>query len=83
MKANGEMDWNNVDLTNSYEKDQDFLNSYSFDTLLMEIHCNIPKEKITPEVIMKHAKEVLKNRYDEALSILESNLTNITNEAKK
>ena len=35
------MDWKNVDLSSDYERSQDILSSYSFDTLLLEISCNI------------------------------------------
>lgn len=34
------MDWKNIDLASNYERNQTFLDGYSFETLLLEIDCN-------------------------------------------
>jgi len=49
------MDWKNIDLTSGYERDQNFLDGYDFETLLLEIHCNM--KEITKEAILGHAKK--------------------------
>ena len=71
------MDWNNVDLKDGYQRSQTFLDGYSFDTLLLELQCNYPKEKLTKEVVMKHVTTIIENNVAEALSIVNSNLDNI------
>lgn len=43
------MDWKNVDLDDGYERDQNILDPYDFDTLLLEISCNV--RDINPETI--------------------------------
>jgi hypothetical protein len=73
------MDWNNIDLNSPSESAANILDSYSFDTLLLEISCNL--REITPATVRNQARESIKAKYQEALSILESNLINITNKA--
>ena len=74
------MDWKNIDLESGYEKSQNLMENYTFENLLLEIHCNEPN--INKEVIKDHAMSVFKAKYNEAIEILEANLTNITNHAK-
>lgn len=75
------MDWNNVDLTSDYERDQDFLTGYSFDTLLLEISCNL--RDIDEKTVRNHCYNELNNRIREAKEIFEANLSNIIKDAKK
>jgi len=75
------MNWKNVDLNSPYESSQKLLDSYSFDTLLLEVHCNL--KEITPETVRKQALESIKSNYQSALQTLEDNLLNITNKAKE
>lgn len=77
------MDWKNVNLNDGYEADQNLLENYTFSTLLLEIHCNLKKEELTPIQIKKHAREVIINKYFEAIEILEDNIDNIVNKAIK
>lgn len=35
------MNWNNINLENEYEANKNILEPYKFDTLLLEINCNI------------------------------------------
>jgi uncharacterized protein YfeS len=73
------MNWTNVDLKNDYERNQDFLDGYDFDTLLMEIQHNI--KDINADNVLDHVNKVLQNRTREAKEIIEDNLSNILKEA--
>ncbi len=75
------MDWNNVDLKSDYERNHDFLNGYSFETLLLEIACNL--REINKETVRKQFETELQNRIREANEIFEANLTNIVKEAQR
>lgn len=75
------MNWKNVNLNSPYESSQDMLDGYDFDTLLLEVSCNLTE--ITPETVRKQALESIKGKYQTALEILEDNLQNITNAALK
>ena len=77
------MDWNNVDLDSEYQKSQNLLENYTFSDLLLEIYCNFREEEIDEISIFEHAESVFKMKYDEAIEILNLNLKNITNHAKK
>lgn len=75
------MDWNNVDLTNDYERSRDFLTGYSFETLLLEVSCNL--REINKETIRKQFETELNSRIREAREIFEANLNNIVKEAQR
>lgn len=77
------MDYKNINLEDSYEREKPVLDSYSIDELLLEISCNFRKEAITPENVRRHIKEALDLRYWEALEIIEDNLDNICKQAIK
>ena len=77
------MNWNNVDMDSDYEKNQNILDPYNFNALLLEIQCNIKKENITKEAIIKQFNESLKNNLNSAKEVMESNIDNILKEAKK
>ena len=70
-------DWNNIDLTSGYERNLNILEPYNFETLLLELRCNIPTKDLTKAAVLKHAKDVLKAKYTEAMEILESNAENV------
>ena len=76
------MNWNNLDLTDdSHERDANLFDGLTFDTLLLEIHCNI--KDINPDTIRKQFIEDLTSRVDEARNIFEANIQGITKQAKK
>jgi hypothetical protein len=56
------------------------LDPYSFDTLLIEIACNLPE--INEKTVKAQAMESIKCKYQTAISILNDNLTNITKHAQ-
>jgi len=75
------MDWKNVNLTNAYERDQDILDSYSFDTLLLEIQCNL--REINKETVKKQFMESLNSKIESAKEVFFSNIDNIVKQAEK
>jgi hypothetical protein len=77
------MDWLNVNLEDSYEREQDFLDGYSFDTLLLEINCNMRKEDINEDSVMAHVERILSLRKLEAKGIIFANLKKIVEQVLK
>ena len=75
------MDWSSVDLTSEYERDSNLLDAYSFDTILLEINCNL--KEINVETVTEQFERVLSANVEEARSIFYSNLNNIVKQAKK
>lgn len=76
-----DIDWDNVDLEDSYFKEQKILDPISFADLLLTINCNISHP--TPENVRRQFNELLQANIEEAKEIFESNLINITNYSKK
>lgn len=74
------MNWNNVNLSDGYERDQNILDPYDFDTLLLEVSCNV--KHITEETVKAQAMESLRSKYNTAIEILNANLANITKHAQ-
>ncbi len=75
------MDWNNVDLKSGYERSQNILDGYDFDTLLLEIACNV--REINKESVKAQVMESLANNIRSAKEVFEANLDNITEQAIK
>lgn len=75
------MDWNNVDLNNGYERDQNILDPYSFDTLLLEISCNV--KEVTAKTVRQQFETSLQSKINCAREVFEANLANIVAEAIK
>lgn len=73
------MNWNNVNLTSEYERSRNLLENYTFDTLLLEVHCNL--QEINEKTVKAQAIHVINAKYREALELLSANLTNITQQA--
>lgn len=74
------MDWNNVDL-NSHERDAYIIDPYSFDTLLLEISCNL--REINHETVTAQFNESLNSKIQSAMEVFAANLDNIVKQAKK
>ena len=70
-------DWNNINLSSAYQRNLNILEPYDFETLLLELHCNIPTKDLTKEAVLSHAKEVINAKMIEAIEILESNVENV------
>jgi hypothetical protein len=77
------MDFFNIDLENNYEASQSILEKYTFDTLLLELHCNIQKENLNASEVKKHFEKELHAKIKEAREIFQANLTNIVKKAIK
>jgi len=75
-------DWSNIDLESS-ERHLNILDPYDFDTLLLEVSCNIRDEDLNASSIEAHAQQVLRAKYTEALQIVRDNIQNIRNQAIK
>lgn len=73
------MNWNNIDLSDKYERENPILDEYSCDMLLLEVSCNLPE--INHHTVREQAIKSLKSRYDEAVEILDDNLDNLVKEA--
>lgn len=68
------MNWNKIDLNDGYERDQNILDPYSSDDLLLEISCNLPV--INAETVRKQFLESLESKVTTAKEIFEANLNN-------
>lgn len=77
------MNWENINLLDSYERGQNILDPLNFDTFLLEISHNIKTCDLTEDNIKKEFEERLKMRIAEAKDIFNDNLTNITKQAIK
>ena len=75
------MDWKNVNLKDGYEREQDMLNGYSFDTLLLEIQCNL--KEINKKTVEEQFLTVLRYKIDDAKEVFYNNIDNIVTQAKK
>lgn len=81
MESTAGINWENVNLSDGYERNQNIIDPLSFDTLLLEINCNIPN--INSETVKKQFEEDLKNRIESAREVFENNLQNIIDNANE
>lgn len=80
MKTNNyATDWTNINLDSGYERDLDILDSYDFNSLLLEVECNL--KEINKETISKHFEAVIKERVRSAKEVFYNNLNNIVKNA--
>lgn len=75
------MNWNNINLKDNYERSQNIIDPLSFDTLLLEISCNVIE--INKENVLKQFETDLQNRIISARKIVLSNLDNIVKDAQE
>lgn len=73
--------WSNVDLNSPSERDSALVDAFTFDTLLLEINCNI--KEITPQAVRAQFEESLKLNIEQAREIFNDNLENIVKQAIK
>jgi hypothetical protein len=74
------IDWGNIDLNSPYQRSLNLIDELTFDTLLLEINCNL--WEINQETVRHQFEEDLNSRIEEAKSIFENNLQNLVNYAK-
>ena len=77
------MNYSKIDLASNYERNQDILNGYNLETLLLEIHCNLKDNELTAEGITKQFNESLAMNINSAKEIFKDNLESIIEQAKK
>lgn len=53
------------------------LDGVTFDELILQIHCNIPKDKITPECVRDQLHELLEGRMDDMWFLVWKNMDKI------
>ena len=75
------MDWKKINLQSEYERSLNILDPYNFDTLLLEISCNL--KVINKDTIKKQFDTVLSNKIESAKEVFKNNLENILKDALK
>lgn len=75
------MDWHNIDLSSPSESDSYLIDPLTFDTLLLEIGCNI--RDINARTVAEQFEEDLQSRVAEAREIFAANLQNIVQYAQQ
>ena len=75
------MDCKNVDLKDGYEREQNMLDGYNFDTLLLEIQCNL--KEINRKTVEEQFLKVLRYKINDAKEIFYNNIDNIVSQAKE
>ena len=70
-----------IDFTSDYEKSQNILEPYTFETLLLELHCNV--REIDETAARKQFEEELQSKIETAREIFEANLNGIVNQTRK
>lgn len=75
------MNWNNMDLSDSYERDQNLIEPLTFSTLLLEVGCNC--RDIEEATVKAQFEEDLQSRIDEAREVFKANLQNIVKRARE
>lgn len=75
------IDWHNVDFDSPSESSRNLIENLTFDTLLLEINCNLPE--INAETVAAQFEADLQSRIEEARSIFAANLENIVAHARK
>lgn len=73
------MDWNNIDTKSNYQMSQAIFDAYIFDTLMLEVSCNV--QVINQDTVRAQALESLRSKYESALEVLEANLDALTKQA--
>ncbi len=75
------MNWKKIDLNSEYEKDQNIVESYSTNDLLLEVSCNL--KEINEETVMKQFEDSLEANLRSAREVMKSNIKQIVEYAKK
>lgn len=68
-------------LGDDLDRYDNLLYGFTFDDLILAVHCNC--RKITPEAVLREAREILDIRMQDYRFLLENNLDEIIEEAKK
>lgn len=68
-------------LGDDLDRYDNLLDGFTFDDLILAAHCNC--REITPEAVLREAREILDSRMQDYRFLLENNLNEIIAEAKK
>lgn len=74
-------DWKNIDLNSPCERGLTIIDSLTFETLLLEIHCNL--QEINEKTVTEQFEKDLNSRIKTAREIFNANLKNIVKYANK
>ena len=75
------MDYLNINLNNDHERNSNLLDSYDFETLFLEISCNL--REINEETVKQQFYESLNSKIQSAKDIFNANLKNIVKYAQE
>ena len=75
------MDFLNINLNNDHERNTDILDGYDFETLFLEISCNL--REINEETVKQQFYESLNSKIQSAKDIFNANLKNIVKYAQE
>lgn len=69
--------WHRVDLSSPAECDRAIVDPYTFNGLLLQLHCNVKAEELTPEKIRETFEAELRGRMQCARETFEASLSEI------
>ena len=75
------MDYLNIDFSSDYERNSNILDGYDFETLFLEISCNLIE--INEETVKQQFYESLNSKIQSAKDIFNANLKNIVKHAQE
>ena len=75
------MDYLNIDFNSDHERNSNLLDSYDFETLFLEISCNLTE--INEETVKQQFYESLNSKIQSAKDIFNANLKNIVKYAQE
>ena len=75
------MDYSNIDFNSDYERNSNILDGYDFDTLFLEISCNL--REINEETVKQQFYESLNSNIQSAKDVFNANLKNIVKYAQE
>ena len=75
------MDYSSIDFNSDYERNSNLLDGYDFDTLFLEISCNL--REINEETVKQQFYESLNSKIQSAKDIFNANLKNIVKYAQE
>tara|TARA_R110000782_G_scaffold128783_5_gene220349 strand:- start:674 stop:916 length:243 start_codon:yes stop_codon:yes gene_type:complete len=75
------IDWNDINLDSGYQRDAKILEPYNFDTLLLEVSCNL--KEINKKTVEKQFIESLESKINCAKEVFKANLDEIVRKARQ
>ena len=75
------MNYSNIDFNSDYERNSNILDGYDFETLFLEISCNL--REINEETVKQQFYESLNSKIQSAKDIFNANLKNIVKYAQE